>query len=224
MNELQGKGRRRGLGLVLLVILVDVLGVALYAEGYHSHDPAMRQFGSSAIMVGVLFALWGSAARARARRAQSADGGERQVPAAKQSNRVMRTVGIALILLGLILCAMGAVNHGWDVLGYGLLGATAGALLVRTSFDRGVPPGAEGGEEVAPKAITRFDYLMRLIGVALVPLMALSAVALFLSPPASGELWPLYAFVIVGLTCTLVWAYLFGRLLTRVAMGGSGRR
>ena len=142
-------------------------------------------------------------------------GGKRPVDleAAKRSNRVFRTVGIALVLLGIVLVAVGFLSHSGAILGLSLGGAITGIVLVRHSFDRAPSPDATSGEEAVPKTISRFDHLMRAAGIALVPLAVFSFASLFLYGYHAA--WPLYTFVAVGLASLLVWPYLLARAYGR---------
>lgn len=225
MNKPQGRIPRNVLVLGSLAALMVMSGFVLYVWGYRSHDSAMREHGLLVEMVGVFFTLRASAIRARFRRAQSADGGERPVPtAAGRANRTMRIIGIALVLLGVGLFAAGPFTHSWTPRGYGLLAAFGGILLLRMSAGHFLSASpAKGGEEAVPKVARQFDRIMRITGIALVPLMALSTVVLFSTPPTSHEVWPLYTFFVVGLACTFVWAYLFAKFFVRLAVGGRGR-
>ncbi len=127
--------------------------------------------------------------------------------AAKRPKRGLRTVGIALVVVGLVLLAAGFLSHSGSeaVPGFGLASVIAGILCVWNSFDRVPSPGTT-------TAVKRFNRIMRIIGIALVPLMAFSTLALFLDA-AHGhhEAWPLYTFVAVGLVSGLVWSYLVAR-------------
>ena len=221
MSNFQGKTPRRALALITLAVLMGVVGAALYAEGYRTHDSAMRQAGSWAIVIGALLAARASAVRARARRARSTDGGERPVPtAARRSNRIIRIIGIGFVLLGIALFAAGSFAHNWTPRVYGLLAAFGGVLFARASFDRVPSPGTDSGEEAVPKAVRRFDRVTRIIGIGLVPLMAFSAVALYHSA-ATGyhEVWPVYTSFVIAVMCALVWAYLLARLIVRLVVG-----
>ncbi len=132
--------------------------------------------------------------------------------AAKRPTSGLRTVGIALVLVGLVLVAVGLLTHSWTTLGIGLPCAVTGIVLVRLSPDRAPLPATTKGEQAMPKAVRRFDRVMGIIGVTLVPLMAFSTLALFLDA-AHGyhEAWPLYTFVAIGLFSGLVWSYLVAR-------------
>lgn len=163
------------------------------------------------ILVGGLLCWIAKVAQDRARRAQSTDGGERPVSTALwRSNRMVRTIGMALVLVGIALFVAGSFTHSWTPRIYGLLAAFLGVIFVRASFDRMLSPGTGDDEEV-PKAVRRFDRVMWIIGIALVPVAAFSLASLFLYGYHAA--WPLYTFVVVAVICTLVWAYLFARLM-----------
>lgn len=218
MSGPQGEIPRSGLVLISLALFAGVSGAALYVRGYLTHSPAMRDLAFLAVMTGTLLAIRASAVRGRARRAKSADGGGTTVPTAgRRSRRVIRTAGIAVGLLGVALFAVGLFSWGTRL--FGLVVAMAGVAIARTSFDRAPSVGPESDGEAVPGVVRRFDHVMRITGIALVPLMAFSTVALFLTP-VIGRAWPLYTFFVVGLICALVWSYLFARFFVWLAVGG----
>ncbi len=225
MSNSQGKDRRPGRVLGTVASLMVALGAILFAVGYHNHDSSSREVGLLVEMVGVFLLMRASVVRDRARRAQSqsTDGGETPVPTTSRLNRIIRVLGTGFVLLGVVLFAVGSFAHGWTPRIYGLLAAFLGVVFIRGSFDRMPSPGTSLDKAV-PKAVKRFDRVMRVIGIILVPLLPFSTVAFFLTPPTSHEAWPLYTFLLVGLACTLVWSYLFARLIVRLAVEGWGRR
>jgi hypothetical protein len=194
-------------------ILVSAFALAAFSVGWH--NPTIRFLGYVALLA-MPFLLRAVVVLGRR---TAGDGGERPThpEAAKRPNRGPRTVGIGVVLLGLILFAVGLLNHRWAVVGCGLLVVMAGVLLVRISFDHvaGAPGGGSAGEVVS-EGIGKFDHLMRATGIALVPVAVLSLASLYLDA-AHGyhEAWPLYTIFVVALASALVWPYLLARAYGR---------
>ena len=129
---------------------MGVLGMVLDVKGYHNYKSSMNGLGASLVLVGCFLCIIAKVAQDRARRAESTDSGERPASTSvRRSNRMVRTIGMALVL-------------GWDrpIRGrifypqltpciYGLLAAFLGVFFVRVSFDRVLSPGT-GDDEVVP--------------------------------------------------------------------------
>lgn len=123
------------------------------------------------------------------------------------------SLAIALGVLGIAGVVAGSRNYVIRLVG--LLAVMLSAQLVRTSNVRASPaPPVTIESEADTRARERFGRLMWMVGIALVPIMALS-LSLVYEDAHHGyhEAWPLYVFVGVGLACAVVWPYLVSRNL-----------
>jgi hypothetical protein len=174
----------------LALILVSLFGFAAFSVGWD--NPTIRLLGYVALVVWLFLLRTGVVLRRRAAGAQGERPGVSE--AAKRLNREVRIVGIVLVLLGLFLST--AVHVTWVTRLFGLVVAMIGILLV--------------------KSIRRFDRLMRIFGIALVPLMVFSLASLYLDAVHGyHEAWAVYAFFAVALASALVWTYLVARAYGR---------
>lgn len=123
------------------------------------------------------------------------------------------SLAIALLILGAVGVVAGSRNYLIRLLG--LLAVMGSTYLVRISNVRASPaPPVTIESEADTRARERFGRLMWMIGIALVPIMALSYHWLYEDAHHGyHEAWPLYVFVGVGLVCAVVWPYLVSRNL-----------
>lgn len=206
--------RRAGLrALRMAAVIVSAFGLAAFSFGWH--NSTIRFLGYVAL-IAMLFLF--KAIAVRSRRGAAAGAGQPGAPeSANCRYRRMRTVGICVALLGLVLFGIGIAGRRWAVVGWGLLVVMVGTLLVQVSLDHAE---SATGDRTVDKAsrggLRRFDRAMRTMGIVLVPLAAFSFGSLYLDAiHGYHEGWPLYLFFAVALASVVVWPYLFARAFGR---------
>jgi len=125
------------------------------------------------------------------------------------------SLGIALLLLGLVGVLVGFRNYLIRLLG--LLAIVGGTHLVRISKVHASPFSPVTIESDADTGEKKLSRLLRIIGIALLPMMGFSGLCLY-EDALHGyhQAWPLYLFYGVGLACAVVWPYLFATIFTKI--------
>lgn len=206
------KAKQRALAVAGMLMALFAMGTVTVWK----NNPTIEPLGYVALVAMLILLRAFNVSRRRA----AGTKGERP-GGSEASNRVLRTVGILVVLAGLALAAVGLLGHFWGVLGFmGLAVAGIGILFVRISFDRPPSPGTASGEEALPKAVRRFDRLALAAGIALVPINVFSFAYLRLDASHGWhQAWPLDTFVAVLLVSIVVWPYLLGRAYVRWLRG-----